>query len=174
MTLTRRSLAGISLAAGILALAPLATATAAQAGTAQAGTTQAGTVQAAATKSWGPYYAAGSKAKVSGSLTAAAKKDLSSPAPYVKVAGTVTSLNRKSTACGWALFRVSYFDSANTPHLAYRNYRVCSYGAKKKFSFTIKKVGEVELKVCSETKAAKPSLNCQYAGSWKTLYAYYK
>ncbi|MEV4455197.1 hypothetical protein ACWEQG_14485 [Microbispora sp. NPDC004025] len=158
MTLTR-SLAGITLAAGILALAPLATATAAQ---------------ATAAKPWGPYYAAGSKAKTSGSLTAAAKADRSLPAPYVKVAGSVTSLNRKASTCGWALFRVSYFDAANKPHLAYRNYRTCSYGAKKQFAFTVKNVGEVELKVCSEAKAAKPSLNCQYAGTWKTLYAYYK
>lgn len=158
MTLTR-SLAGITLAAGILALAPLATATAAE---------------ATAAKSWGPYYAAGSKAKVSGSLTAAAKSDRSRPAPYVKVTGKVTSLNRKASTCGWALFRISYFDAANKPHLAYRNYRTCSYGGKKTFAFTIKNVGEVELKVCSERKATKPSLTCQYAGTWKTLYAYYK
>ncbi|MEV7801611.1 hypothetical protein AB0O28_01530 [Microbispora sp. NPDC088329] len=157
MTLTR-SLAGITLAAGILALAPLATATAAQADTA---------------KPFGPYYAAGSKAKVSGSLTAAAKDDPSRPAPYVKVAGSVTSLTQKASTCGWALFRVSYFDAANKPHLAYRNYRTCSYGAKTKFAFTVRNVGEVELKTCSETKAAKPSLTCQYAGTWKTLYAYY-
>ncbi|MEV4321962.1 hypothetical protein AB0J37_07025 [Microbispora rosea] len=158
MTLTR-SLAGVTLAAGILALAPLATATAAQAATA---------------KSWGPYYASGSKAKASGSLIAAVKNDPSLPAPYVKVSGKVISLTHKSSTCGWALFRVSYFDAANKPHLAYRNYRTCSYGAKKTFAFTVKNVGEVELKVCSEAKAAKPSLNCQYAGSWKTLYAYYK
>ncbi|MEU7689233.1 hypothetical protein OHB01_12130 [Microbispora hainanensis] len=158
MTLTR-SLAGITLAAGILALAPLATATAAE---------------ATAAKSWGPYYATGSKAKVSGSLIAAAKSDRSRPAPYVKVTGKVTSLNHTSSTCGWALFRVSYFDAANKPHLAYRNYRTCSYGAKKTFAFTIKNVGEVELKVCSERKATKPSLTCQYAGSWKTLYAYYQ
>ncbi|MEU7909662.1 hypothetical protein [Microbispora bryophytorum] len=158
MTLTR-SLAGITIAAGILALAPLATATAAQ---------------ASSSTSWGPYYAAGSKAKVSGSLKAAAKDDPSLPAPYVKVAGSVTSLTHKASTCGWALFRVSYFDAANKPHLAYRNYRTCSYGAKKKFAFTAKNVGEVELKTCSERKAAKPSLNCQYAGTWKTLYAYYK
>ncbi|WP_030507718.1 hypothetical protein [Microbispora rosea] len=158
MTLTR-SLAGVTLAAGILALAPLATATAAQAATA---------------KSWGPYYASGSKAKVSGSLIAAAKNDPSLPAPYVKVSGKVISLTHKSSTCGWALFRVSYFDAANKPHLAYRNYRTCSYGAKKTFAFTVKNVGEVELKICSEAKAAKPSLNCQYAGTWKTLYAYYK
>ncbi|GLX05561.1 hypothetical protein [Microbispora sp. NBRC 16548] len=159
MALTR-SLAGITLAAGILALAPLATATAAQA--------------TAAPKPWGPYYAIGSKAKVSGSLTAAAKDDPSLPAPYVKVAGSVTSLTHKASTCGWALFRVSYFDAANKPHLAYRNYRTCSYGVKKAFAFTVKNVGEVELKTCSEAKAAKPSLNCQYAGTWKTLYAYYK
>lgn len=157
MTLTR-SLAGITLAAGILALAPLATATAAQAD---------------AAKSWGPYYAAGSKAKASGSLTAAAKNDRSLPAPYVKVAGSVTSLTHKAGTCGWALFRISYFDAANKPHLAYRNYRTCSSGVKKTFAFTAKNVGEVELKVCSEAKAAKPSLHCQYAGTWKNLYAYY-
>lgn len=158
MTLTR-SLAGITLAAGVLALAPLATATSAQ---------------AAAAKSWGPYYAAGSKAKVSGSLTAAAKNDRSLPAPYVKVAGSVTSLNRKASTCGWALLRVSYFDAAGKPRLASRDYRTCSYGAKKTFAFTFKNVAVVELKVCSEAKATKPSLTCQYAGSWKTLYVYYK
>ncbi|MEN3537917.1 hypothetical protein AAH991_22575 [Microbispora sp. ZYX-F-249] len=158
MTLTR-SLAGLTLAAGILALAPLATATAAQ---------------ATAAKPWGPYYAAGSKAKASGSLTAAAKADRSAPAPYVKVGGSVTSLNRKASTCGWALFRVSYFDAANQPHLVYRNYRACSYKAKMQFAFTVKNVAEVDFKVCSEAKAAKPSVDCQVSGAWKTIYAYYK
>ncbi|GAA4198175.1 hypothetical protein [Microbispora amethystogenes] len=169
MALTR-SLAGITLAAGIFALAPLATATAASATEAA---TQSAAAQAAF-KPFGPYFAAGSKAKVSGSLTAAAKDDPSAPAPWVKVSGSVVDRTRSSSACGWALFRVSWFDSSNTPHLAYRNYRTCSYNVKKTFAFTMKNVGEVELKVCSEGKAAKPSINCQYAGTWKTLYAYYK
>ncbi|WP_405088019.1 hypothetical protein [Microbispora sp. NBC_01389] len=168
MALTR-SLAGITLAAGIFALAPLATVTAASATEA----TEAAATQAAF-KPFGPYFAAGSKAKVSGSLTAAAKDDPSAAAPWVKVSGSVVDRTRSSSACGWALFRVSWFDSSNTPHLAHRNYRTCSYNVKKNFAFTMKNVGEVELKVCSEGKAAKPSLNCQYAGTWKTLYAYYK
>ncbi|MFJ2031968.1 hypothetical protein [Streptosporangium sp. NPDC087985] len=163
-----RSLAGIAVATGILVLAPITVSTAAQAATG------ASAAQAAAPGQWGPYYAAGKKAKTSGSLTAAPKDDASLPAPYVKVTGSVVSLTRRSSTCGWALFRISYFDSANQPHLAHRNYRSCSYGTTQKFAFDAKNVGEVELKVCTEAKASKPSVNCLYGGTWKPLYTYYQ
>ncbi|GIH72824.1 hypothetical protein [Sphaerimonospora thailandensis] len=162
-----RSLAGIAFAAGILVLAPIT------ASSANASTAGASTASASSSK-WGPYYARGTKAKALGTLTAAAKDDPSLPNPLVKVTGSVVSLSRTPSTCGWAVFRFTTYDSANQPKLAYRNYRTCSYGVKKKISFSLKNVIDVELKVCSEKKAAKPSLNCEYSGTWKSLYVYYK
>ncbi|WP_055481002.1 hypothetical protein [Sphaerimonospora mesophila] len=170
-----RPLVGIAFAAaGILALAPMTASSAGATADTTAGATTGATTNATANGKWGPYYARGTKAKANGKLTAAPKDDPSLPNPLVKVTGSVVSLSRTPSTCGWAVFRISYFDSANQPHLAYRNYRTCSYGKAKKFAFSAKKVGEVEVKVCSERKAAKPSLNCQYAGTWKSLYVYYR
>ncbi|MFC0865140.1 hypothetical protein ACFHYQ_22865 [Sphaerimonospora cavernae] len=167
-----RSLAGVAFAAGILALAPI-TASSANASTTGASTASASTASASSSK-WGPYYARGTKAKANGTLTAAAKDDPSLPNPLVKVSGSVVSLSRTPSTCGWALFRFTTFDSANQPHLMFRNYRSCSYGTKKTFAFSAKNVEGVEFKICSEKKASKPSLSCEYSGTWKSLYVYYK
>ncbi|WP_433499107.1 hypothetical protein ACQP1K_01750 [Sphaerimonospora sp. CA-214678] len=174
--MTTRPLAGIAFAAaGILALAPMTAASAGASTTAtSAATATATTTGTTANGKWGPYYARGTKAKANGKLTAAPKADPSLPNPLVKVTGSVVSLSRTPSTCGWAVFRISYFDSAGRPRLAYRNYRTCSYGKTKKFAFSAKKVGEVEVKVCSERKAAKPSPDCRYAGTWKSLYVYYR
>ncbi|GII04473.1 hypothetical protein [Planobispora takensis] len=162
---TARALAVISLA-GIALLAPAA----AHAATGPA--VQATDAQTAAPASWGPYHAAGRKAVASGSLTATPKDDRSAPAARVTVTGAVTDLTRKP-ACGWALFRVSVKASGGKVALKHRNYRTCSYDKPRKFTFSHTGVYEVEFKICSEGKAAKPSLNCLYSGTWKPLYTYY-
>ncbi|GAA1518311.1 hypothetical protein GCM10009677_59600 [Sphaerisporangium rubeum] len=164
-----RTLTGFALVAGILALTPLA----ANADTAAAPSTTV-SAQSAATSEWGTYYAPGRKAKAYGTLWAAPKDDPSRPTSLVKVKGKVFDKTRTGSACGWAVFRISYGDSSgNVPH-KFRTFTTCKYNKAKKFSFDFKNVYQVELKVCSEPKAAKPSLNCLYAGTWKNLYTYFE
>ncbi|GAA3446943.1 hypothetical protein [Planomonospora venezuelensis] len=165
---TARALAGLSIA-GIAVLAP-ATAHAAAGST--TGTADARSAQAAAVQ-WGPHYAGGRKAKASGSLTATAKDDPGKPAGRVTVTGRVTDLTRSTSTCGWAVFRVSVKNADGGVSLKQRNYRACSHGKPLAFAFSHKNVYEVELKVCAEAKASKPSLTCLYAGTWKSLYTYY-
>jgi hypothetical protein len=166
---TTRALAGISLVAGILALAP-ATAHAATGSAASAGSA-ARSAQAAPAQ-WG-YYASGRKAKALGSLTATPKDDPSKPADLVTVTGSVTDRTSSSSTCGWAVFRISAEAANGEVSLKHRSFRTCSYGKPLKFAFSYKNVYEVELKVCAEVKASKPSLTCLYAGTWKSLYVYY-
>nr|BFE79366.1 hypothetical protein GCM10020093_019670 [Planobispora longispora] len=100
------------------------------------------------------------------------KDDRSKPAARITVTGTVTDLTRKP-ACGWALFRLSVKAPGGKVAIKHRNYRTCSYDKPRKFTFSHTNVYEVEFKICSEAKAAKPSLNCLYSGTWKPLYTYY-
>ncbi|MBP2706375.1 hypothetical protein JOL79_21430 [Microbispora sp. RL4-1S] len=171
---TPRALTAISLAAGILALAPA---------TAHAATTSAGSAASAASSAtvaqaphaqWGTYYAPGRRAKALGSLRATPKDDPSAPASLVAVTGSVTDRTVSRSTCGWAVFRVSIAAPNGKVVLKQHNYRTCSYGTPLKFAFADKNVYEVELKVCAEAKASKPSLNCLYAGTWKPLYVYYE
>ncbi|GII80939.1 hypothetical protein Sru01_59210 [Sphaerisporangium rufum] len=164
-----RTLTGIALVAGILALTPLA----ADAATVDAGTAGAVSAQTAAARQWGTYYAPGRRAKAYGTLWAAPKDDPSRPTSLAKVKGKVFDRTRTGSACGWAVFRISYRDGSNAPH-TFRTFTNCKYGKAKKFSFDFKNVYQVELKVCAEPRAAKPSLNCLYAGTWKNLYTYFE
>jgi hypothetical protein len=170
---TARVLAGLSIA-GLAVLAPT-TAHAATGPTTgpTTGTADARAAQAAAPTQWGPRYAGGRKAKAAGSLTATAKDDPSKPADRVTVTGRVTDLTGGSSTCGWAVFRISVADADGGVSLKQRHYRACTHGKPLKFAFSHKNVYQVELKVCAEAKASKPSLNCLYAGTWKPLYTYY-
>ncbi|MET8145477.1 hypothetical protein ABZU32_34690 [Sphaerisporangium sp. NPDC005288] len=154
-----RTLTGLAIASAFVALAPLAA-------DAEAGSSDA---VAAHTRTWGSYYAPSHAAKALGSLTATGEDHADLPvAATVKISGKVTDLTRKA-ACGWAVFRITYRDGTNLPFKE-QSVRDCSYGSPKPFSLRYRNVYQVELKVCSERKAAKPSLNCLYAGTWKTLY----
>ncbi|MEV5412964.1 hypothetical protein AB0K60_29530 [Thermopolyspora sp. NPDC052614] len=173
-----RTLTGLVLVAGALALSPLATAHAATAhaatGNAAHADTAAVTAETSAAKNWGVYYAPGRKAKAYGTIWAAPKNDPSEPTSLVKVRGKVVDRTLKGNGCGWAVFRVSYGDGKGGVPNTLRTFTTCKYGKAKDIAFDFKNVYQVELKVCSEPKAAKPSLNCLYAGSWKSLYVYFK
>ncbi|MEU5868499.1 MULTISPECIES: hypothetical protein [unclassified Nonomuraea] len=126
--------------------------------------------QAASAASWGPYYAPGHAAKATGSLSATGEDHADLPtADAVRISGKLTDQTRKDSACGWAVFRITYRDGSNLPFKE-RSVRNCSYGSAKRFSFEYRDVYQVELKVCAEGRGSKPSLNCLYAGTWKTLY----
>ncbi|MEV5555071.1 hypothetical protein AB0L44_15585 [Nonomuraea wenchangensis] len=136
---------------------------------AQAATDATTATAQSAPVAWGPYYAPGKAAKTAGKLTATGEDHADLPtAAVVTISGTVEDSTR-SASCGWAVFRVTYRSGNELPN---RNHwvRDCSYRTPKRFSVKHHDVYQVELKVCSEAKAAKPSLNCLYAGTWKTLY----
>ncbi|UBU12654.1 hypothetical protein [Nonomuraea gerenzanensis] len=123
----------------------------------------------AASASWGPYHAPGHAARAAGTLTVRGEDHADLPtADSVRVSGKVQD-DTRGAACGWAVFRVTYRSGNELPHREHWA-RDCSYRTPKRFSFTFSDVYQVELKVCAERKAAKPSLNCLYAGTWKTLY----
>jgi hypothetical protein len=168
-----RTLTGIALVAGALALTPFATAHA-DTGNADPASSAAVTAETSAAKNWGVYYAPGRRAKAYGTIWAAPKNDPSKPTSLVKVRGKVVDRTFKGNGCGWAVFRVSYGDGKGGVPNTLRTFTTCKYGKAKKIAFDFKNVYQVELKVCSEPKAAKPSLNCLYAGTWKSLYVYFK
>ncbi|RCG21897.1 hypothetical protein DQ384_36090 [Sphaerisporangium album] len=176
MTITR-TLTGLAIAAAIVAIAPAAAqaatgaSDAVTAGTAtQSTTAQNSPAQSAAAKNWGAYYAPGKRAKALGVLAFTGEDHEVIPtADTVRISGKVYDLSR-SSSCGWAVFRITYRDDTGNLPFKHRSILDCSYGSPKSFSFTSHDVYQVELKVCSERKASKPSLNCLYAGSWKTLY----
>ncbi|MEV0614633.1 hypothetical protein AB0I81_14990 [Nonomuraea sp. NPDC050404] len=130
---------------------------------------QAAQAPAAASAAWGPVHAPGRGATASGALTVTGEDHADLPtADRVRIWGKVTD-NTRGAKCGWAVFRITYRSGNNLPN---RNHAVrdCSYRTPKHFSVKHRDVYQVELKVCAEGKAAKPSLNCLYAGTWKTLY----
>ncbi|WP_181448753.1 hypothetical protein [Nonomuraea aridisoli] len=161
---TSRVLAGLALTtAAAVTLAP-----AAQAATSTAATTEPAVSEAASAKVWGPYYAPGRAAKTLGTLTARGEDHADLPtADTVKVTGLLYDQTRRS-ACGWAVFRITYRDGSNLPNRLH-SVRDCSHRDAKRYTFTYRDVYQVELKVCSEA-TSRPSLTCQYAGTWKTLY----
>lgn len=156
MTISR-TLAGLAIAA-TATLATVATlAPAAQATTDGAGTP------------WGAYYAPGHAAKAAGTLTATGEDHADLPtADVVRISGRIHD-DTRGAACGWAVFRIGYRSGNNLPSKN-RWVRDCSYRTPKRFSLKYRDVYQVEIKVCAERKAAKPSLNCLYAGTWKILY----
>jgi len=161
-----RSAAALALAATatLLAIGP-----AAHAATEPAAGTATETAAGSAA-SWGPYYAPGKKAKATGFLTAKGEAHDAPPtADAVKITGKLHDRTLSPAKCGWAVFRITYRDGNQLP-FKHHYVRDCTYRTPKSFSFTYHDVYQVELKVCAEGKAAKPSLVCLYAGTWKTLY----
>ncbi|MEU0520700.1 hypothetical protein [Streptosporangium sp. NPDC006007] len=163
MTITR-PLAGLALAALIALAAPVA----AQAAT---GAPDAATTAAASATRWGPYDAPGHKARALGSLKVSGEDHRDIPAAATaRISGRLHDLTGKGSTCGWAVFRVTYRSPDGNLPFKHHSVRNCSYGTPKPFTFAYHDVYQVELKVCAEGRAAKPSLNCLYAGSWKILY----
>ncbi|WP_327107186.1 hypothetical protein [Nonomuraea glycinis] len=158
-----RPLAVLATVAALVSIAPAA---------AQAATTPSDTVSASETaRVWGPYYAPGKRAKTVGSLVAVGEDHGDLPtADTVKITGKLYDWTRDRSTCGWAVFRITYKANGNNLPHKHRSIRDCSYRTAKSYSFTHPDVYQVELKVCAEGRAAKPSLNCLYAGTWKTLY----
>ncbi|MFC4537094.1 hypothetical protein [Sphaerisporangium dianthi] len=156
-----RTLTGLAITTAFVALAPIA---------AQAAATGSSDAVTAGTTSWGSYYAPRHAAKALGSLTATGEDHADIPvAGTVKISGKVYDLSRKPS-CGLAVFRITYRDGKGNLPFKHHSVRDCSYGSPKRFAVRFKNVYQVELKVCSEPKSAKPSLNCLYAGTWKILY----
>lgn len=128
---------------------------------------------AGAPVTWGPYYSPGGKrAKASGKITPTGENHEVIPsAATLTVSGKVSDLSR-SSSCGWAVFNIATVNAAgNRVTWKPRHVRTCAYRTPKTFSFTYHRVYQVELKVCAERRASKPSIQC-IAGNpaWKSLY----
>jgi hypothetical protein len=124
----------------------------------------------AARKSW-DRYSPGKKAYAKGTLLATnLNKETIPPLATVKVTGKAYDLT-KGSSCGYAVFRITYMKADGSLPFKHRTIRDCTYKTPKSFTFTDKRVALVELKVCSEAKHTKPSLNCLYAQAWKVLYS---
>lgn len=154
----------IAVTAGLLTAAPAAIAS--------ASTTTPTDAPAGSTTSWGPLFAQGDKAVTRGTLTVVSRDKSTDPVTAtVHVKGRITDLT-SAKGCGWTVFRISYMKSDGSLPFKHRYYLDCSKGTPKEFAFIDHRVALVEVKVCNEGKAKKPSLNCYYAGSWKNLYSY--
>ncbi|MGW0590388.1 hypothetical protein [Streptosporangium sp. NPDC002607] len=161
-----RSLTALALAAALISIAPVA----AQASTGPTEDTTAAQSATQGTIQWGVRYAPGRKAKTHGSLTVTGEDHADIPAAATgRISGKVYDLT-KGPSCGWAVFRLTYRTADGNLPFKHHSVVDCSYGTPKSFSFTQRDLYEVELKVCSEAKASKPSLNCLYEGTWKVLY----
>ncbi|WP_406674662.1 hypothetical protein WBK31_09750 [Nonomuraea sp. N2-4H] len=177
MTLARTlalTTVALATAATAAAFAPAANATAAAFAPATAATTAGTATEITASagtsaKSWGAYYAPRRAAKALGTLTITGEDHATLPtADFVRISGKVYDNTRRSS-CGWALFRITYRDGDQLPFRE-RWVRDCTYGSPTRFSFRQSDVYQIELKVCSEPRASRPSANCRYGGTWKTLY----
>ncbi|GAA2903789.1 hypothetical protein GCM10010517_69810 [Streptosporangium fragile] len=159
MTITR-PLTGLALAAALLVTAPA---------TAHASTGTAAADGHSAAE-WGPYYAPGGKAKVQGTVATYGEDQADIPAAATgRISGRLRDLTRGSS-CGWAVFRITYRTENGGLPFKHRSVVDCTYGTPKPFSFRQHDLYQVELKVCSGPRAAKPSLTCLYSGTWKSLY----
>ncbi|MFF0249214.1 hypothetical protein ACWEU6_34785 [Streptosporangium sandarakinum] len=169
-----RLLTGLALAAAALSAVSLPSAAqAATPATPAAAFAVAGDADSAAAPAviWGPRYSPGRGAKASGSLRATGEDHADIPAAEtVRISGRVQDLTRANATCGLAVFRITYRTSDGNLPFTHRTVRDCSYGTPKPFTFDHRNVYQVELKVCSEARAAQPSLNCLYSGTWKILY----
>ncbi|MGI5290578.1 hypothetical protein ACQEVF_45655 [Nonomuraea polychroma] len=123
---------------------------------------------------WGPYYSPGAKhARALGTITATGEdREVIPSAATLTVSGKVSDLARSSRTCGWAVFGIATVNAAGTRVTWKRHHvRSCTYRTPKTFSFTYHRVYQVELKVCAEGRAAKPSIQCTAGNpAWKTLY----
>ncbi|MGN9788427.1 hypothetical protein ACTMTF_43935 [Nonomuraea sp. ZG12] len=157
-----RPLAVLATVAAVLSIAPAAAQAAAHSDAVSAGETA---------RAWGPYYAPGNQARTAGSLVASGEDHADIPtADTVKISGKLYDQTRRTSTCGWAVFRITYKAPGNNLPHKHRSIRDCSYRTPASYSFSSHDVYQVELKVCAEGKGTKPSLNCLYAGTWKTLY----
>ncbi|MGI5286099.1 hypothetical protein ACQEVF_22560 [Nonomuraea polychroma] len=165
-----RSLTG--LAAAVATAAVCLAVPQAAAAASDAGSLQARPVTAAPT-AWGPYYSPGAKrAKALGRITATGEDHKVIPsAATLTVSGQVSDLTRTST-CGWAVFGIATVNSAgNKVSWKQHHVRTCAYRTPKTFSFTRHRVYQVDLKVCAEGRAPKPSIQCTAGNpAWKTIY----
>ncbi|MEW9527485.1 hypothetical protein [Microbispora sp. NPDC049125] len=158
-------LTGLAVTAAIVSAAPVPAQAATGAPTSVTG------ASASATRLWGPYYAPGKKAKASGTIKVTNLNTSSIPVVGTAlVTGKVRDYTKSSSVCGWAVFRVTYRKSDGSLPFTHKSYRTCGVTTPKSISFSFPHTYEVELKVCSEHKAAKPSLVCLYGGTWKVLY----
>ncbi|MEV7013102.1 hypothetical protein [Streptosporangium sp. NPDC051022] len=161
MTITR-TLTGLALAAVLASIAPTA---------AHASTGAEETATAAPSITWGPYTSPGRGARAAGSVAVSGEDHQVIPAAKTaRVSGKLQDLTPKGSTCGWAVFRITYRTSGGNLPFKHHSVRNCSYGTPKTFSFTSRDVYQVEVKVCSEAKAAQPSVNCFYAEAWKVIY----
>ena len=155
MTVTRTLALALATTAALAVLAPAA---------------QATTAADSAATAWGPYYAPAHGAKAAGTLKATGEDHADLPtADVVHISGTVRDYTRAPATCGWAVFRITYRSGDNLP-FKHHSIRDCSYRTPKHFSFKHRDVYQVDIKVCAAAKTTKPTLNCLYAGTWKTLY----
>ncbi|GAA0433889.1 hypothetical protein Acor_08180 [Acrocarpospora corrugata] len=123
-----------------------------------------------ARKNW-DRYSPGKRAYAKGTLLAGSlTTDTIPPLATVKVTGKAYDLT-KGSSCGYAVFRITYMKADGSLPFKHRTIRDCTYKSAKAFTFTDKRVYLVELKVCSEAKHTKPSLNCLYEQAWKVLYS---
>ncbi|MEV0313666.1 hypothetical protein [Nonomuraea fuscirosea] len=165
----------MSSSAAFIAMASAATLLSAGAPALAATTGEQGGQQIAAAPAlaWGPYFTpAARRAKTLGTITPIGENHETLPsAATLTVSGTVSDLTRGS-ACGWAVFGIATINAAGT-RVAWTHHpvRTCTFRTAKKFSFTYHRVYQVDLKVCSERRASKPSIQCTAGNpAWRTLY----
>ncbi|MEV0589705.1 hypothetical protein [Nonomuraea sp. NPDC050310] len=128
------------------------------------------TPPATAAAGWGPYRAPGDKARASGTLVAVGEDHDTLPtADQVTVKGTLTDRARPAGTCAWLLMQFAV-RVKNAFVFKERKLRDCSYRTPKHFTYVLKDVYQVELKVCSEAKSPAPSAHCRYSGTWKIIY----
>lgn len=127
-----------------------------------------GTLQAKAS-SWS-RWSPGKKAYAKGVLTPSGLTSEVIPTATVKLTGKIGDYTR-GKSCGYAVFRVTYQKSDGSLPFKHRTYRDCTYKTAVPYAFTDKNVYLVELKVCSEAKHTKVSLNCLYSRAWKIIYS---
>ncbi|MFB4276682.1 hypothetical protein ACBJ59_15425 [Nonomuraea sp. MTCD27] len=120
---------------------------------------------------WGPVYSPGRQAKAIGELRATGldpEDDL--PVAHVRVRVLLADRTPSDFRCAWAVFRITYYDDEGQPALTHKRLRNCFDDETPSLLFSRSDVTEVELKVCSEAKSARPSANCLYSGTWKVLF----
>ncbi|MEV4173261.1 hypothetical protein [Nonomuraea sp. NPDC049709] len=120
---------------------------------------------------WGPVYSPGRQAKALGELRATGldpEDDL--PVAHVRVRVLLADRTPSDSRCAWAVFRITYYDDEGQPALTHKRLRNCFDDETPSLLFSRSDVTEVELKVCSEAKSARPSANCLYSGTWKVLF----
>ncbi|MEO3884449.1 hypothetical protein [Nonomuraea sp. B5E05] len=158
---------------GLTAAALLATAAVPAAAEATAESSAARTA-VAAPQFWGPYHSPGGRrARAAGTVTATGEDHEVIPsAATLTVSGTVTDLARARSRCGWVVFGIATVNTAGNQVTWKRHHvRTCAYRTSKRFSFTYRRVYQVEVKVCSARRGSAPSIQCTAGNpAWKNIY----